>query len=198
MSDMDFGGGGAPPAEQQPIPAEGLHDAICYAVVNWGDMLDEFDGEVKGVVSAVRFFFELDEKMADGRPYVLSTFPVAIKYGERAKFVKIMSAWLGAKDCPPSLVGYPLGQMKGKMASLNVEHKRRDDGTFSARIKDIIKARAGAPQLTIVNTKLPDWAPEARKKDNEKAARFRAGQSRRASDAREPGDDSWTPDEVPI
>lgn len=185
MSDLDYGGGSAPPAEQQPIPTEGLHDAICYAVVNWGEMLDEFDGEVKGVNSAVRFFFELDEKMGDGKPFVLSTFPVAIKYGEKAKFVKTMTAWLGAKDCPPSLVGYPLGQMKGKMASINVEWKRRDDGTFSARIKDVLKPRAGAATLQIVNSKLPEWVAEARKKDNDKAAKYRAHRERQAGDAGE-------------
>lgn len=183
MSELDYEGGSAPPAEQQPIPAEGLHDAICYAVVNWGEMLDEYEGEVKGIVSAVRLFFELEEKMADGRPFVLSTYPIAIKYGEKAKFRKIISAWLGAKECPPSLVGYQLGALKGRMASLNVEHRHKDDGTYSARIKDVLKARPGAPALTILNTALPDWVGPARKKDNDGAARWRSGQARRHDDA---------------
>ena len=196
-SEMDFDGGSAPPAEQKPIPAEGLHDAVCYAVVNWGDVLSDFPGSDPEVHQAVRFFFELDEKMADGRPFVLSTYPVTIKYGERAKFRTLMKSWLGAKECPEKLVGFPLGTMKGRMASLNVEHKLKDDGTFSARIKDVLKARPGAAPLVIVNTSLPEWVKQAKEKDNAAAARFRAHAGQRTADASE-SDPPYQHDEVPF
>ena len=182
-SEMEYGGGTSPPARQSPIPADGLHDAICYAVVDWGDVCDEYEGVTKGILSAVRFFFEFDEKMADGRPFVLSTYPIKIKYGRKSSYRALLEDWLGAKDCPESLVGYPLGTLKGRPASINVVHKRRDDGTYQARIGKVMKARAGAPPLVVFNTKLPPWVPEAKKKDNEGAQAWEAQQAARANDA---------------
>lgn len=185
MSDMDYGGGSAPPAPQPPIPSEGLHDAVCYAVVDWGVMVDEFDGIPKGVVQGVRFFFELDEKMADGRPFALSTYSIKIKYGDKAGFVKLLKAWLG-KECPASLVGYPLGGLRGRMASLNVEHRQKPDGTYSARIDAVMKPRAGATPMQPVNMELPPWVKEARAKDNKAAEAFLAGQGYSRQDFQKP------------
>lgn len=174
MSDLDYGGGKAPPAPQGAIPSEGLHDAVCYGVVDWGEIVDEFDGIPKGIVRGVRFFFELDEKMPDGKPYTLSTYVVKIKYGDKAAFVKLMKSWLG-KECPSSLVGYPLGSLRGRMCSLNVEHKPKTDGTFSARIDAVMKPRPGVALMQAVTDKLPQWVAEQKAKDNKAAAAFLAG-----------------------
>jgi len=194
MSDLDYGGGSAPPAPQQPIPGEGLHDAVCFAVVDWGEIVDEFNGIPKGVVRGVRFFFDLDEKMADGKPYSISTYTKSIKYGENSGFAKLMKGWLG-KECPPKLVGFPLGSMRGRMASLNIEHRAKADGTFSAKIASIMKPRPGAVLMQPISTTLPDWVKTQREKDNAAARAFLAGQGYNKPVAQPSGSDESGEDE---
>lgn len=192
-ADLEFRGG-IPPAEQKPIPAEGQQDMLCVGVVDWGDMLSDFPGAEPEVNHAVRFFFELGEKIpaewtdpegrivrpdpaAVGKPFMLSTFPIAIKYSPKSRFVKMLKDWLGARDFPERLAGYPLAQLKGRMASGQVEWRRRDDGTFAAALKSVARARPDAKPWPPVNLTLPAWVREARTKDNERAARFLASRS---------------------
>lgn len=179
------------------IPDEGLHNALCVNVVHMGDVLEDFPGSEPRVVQKARIFFELEDVLPEsagehaGKPFMLSTNGITLSAHEKGNLSKILKGWLG-KECPERIAGYPLKSLIGRGATLNVIHKEKKDGTFSARIEKILPAQKGAKKLIPVATGLPAWIEKERKENAEKVATFR-----RAEAHREPGDDDEGVTSVP-
>lgn len=181
-----------PPPPPRPVPSEGYQNAVCVAVVDMGETLSDFPSKEPEIERCARFFFELEEKIPAtvrdvegkvyavdpaiaGKPFMLSTYDIALKVGEKANFRKLLKSWLGTKNCPDKLVGFPLQSLQGKAAALNVQHKERDDGSVTAFIKaeHVGPPMPNAVKLVPVMTKLPPWVDDARKKSAAAVAAYR-------------------------
>lgn len=191
-----------PPPPPRPIPDEGYQNAICVAVVDMGEVLSDFPGKEPEINRCARFFFELEQTIPDhivdaegrshpvdaaivGKPFMLSTYDIALKVGEKANFRKLLKGWLGTKNCPEKLVGFPLMSLVGKAATLNVQHKERDDGSLLAFIKaeHVGPGMPNAKKLIPQAKTLPPWVDEAKKKNADAVAAFLRKSNQRAANA---------------
>lgn len=199
MSDDIWGDIPIPASTSTPraLPDEGLHNALCVNVVHMGDVLEDFPGSEPRVVQKARIFFELEEVLPEsagehaGKPFMLSTNGITLSAHEKGNLSKTLKGWLG-KECPERIAGFPLKSLVGRGATLNVIHKEKKDGGFSARIEKILPAQKNAKKLTPSGAAPPAWLDKERKENAEKVAAFR-----RAEAAREPGDDEGDIASVP-
>ena len=126
-----------PPPPPRPVPSEGFANAICAHVVDMGEVLSDYPGSPITVDRCVRFFFELEETIPEfleddaggklpidpdivGKPFMLSTFDVALKHGDRSNLRKVVNGFLG-KNAPNHLAGFDVESLRGLGVTLNEE-----------------------------------------------------------------------------
>lgn len=180
-----------PAGPPRPVPSEGFNNAICAHIVDMGEVLSDYPGNPITVDRCVRFFFELEELIPAtmtgpdgqeialsedivGKPFMLSTFDVALKHGDRSNLRKIVNGFLG-KNAPNRLVGFDLETLVGLGVTLNVHHKDRDDGSVMAFIKpdSINLPMKGAKKLAVLSEGPPPWVEEQKVKNQSAVARWR-------------------------
>jgi hypothetical protein len=176
----------------RPVPSEGFANAICAHVVDMGEVLSDYPGNPITVDRCVRFFFELEETIPEtvpddmgnevpvdpgivGKPFMLSTFDVALKHGDRSNLRKVVNGFLG-KNAPRHLAGFDVETLQGLGVTLNVQHKIKDDGGVFAYIKPdgINLPMKGATKLTVLSEAPPPWVDEQKQKNASAVAKWRS------------------------
>ncbi len=175
----------APPAK--PVPAEGMQAAVCCAVVDMGETLNDFPGNPISVERSMRLFFELEEVIPEttqdgtpvdkeivGKPFMMSTYDIALKSGERSNLRKVLVGMLG-KEAPERVIGFDLDSLAGMQVCLNVRHKVREDGSTFAFIKPDCIMRPGPKAAKVERTifEAPEWVQDVVKENVIAVSTFR-------------------------
>jgi hypothetical protein len=157
-------------ADFAPAPS-GLQSAVCSAVF---DMGEEWSEMYKKLNQKVCIFWELAEKMSDGRPYMLSK-QYTVSLGDKANLRRDLESWRGKPFTTDELAGFDLEKLVGVNATLNVMHvPGKKDGKIRAQIAGVMPAMKGAVRMAITSTEVPKWAHEQKNKNNAGAAAHKA------------------------
>lgn len=101
---------------EQPEP--GSYAAVCYKSIDIGTQTSEYNGETKKQHKIV-IAWELDEKMADGRPFTIAQFYTASLH-EKAKLRAHLEAWRGRQFTSEELEGFDSKNLLGKACMLSL------------------------------------------------------------------------------
>lgn len=93
-------------------PEPGSYSAVCVRVVDLGQQESEYLGEKK-VAHKVWIAWEIEEKMSDGKPFMVSKFYTA-SLNEKATLRKHLEAWRGVAFTAEELSGFDLKNILGK------------------------------------------------------------------------------------
>lgn len=123
------------------LAPEGPHSAVCYRVVDigrhkvTGKYPNNPDGTPKPPQAKVYFYFEIEEKMSDGRRFMVSESfnhllePKLPKGSSdvKARLRKFLKSWIGADPGGD----FDVDDMLGKPALLNLVHSKSEDGEYT-------------------------------------------------------------------
>ena len=125
-----------------PCPA-GSYAAVCTQVIDLGtsqtNFLDEHTGQPK-FAHSVRFTFEVNEMMQDGRPFVVSQ-ELTLSMHEKAKMRQFLSNWRGKDFGPGESVN--LKDLIGKGCSLSIVEYTKKNGEVGTKIGSISRLMKG-------------------------------------------------------
>lgn len=122
--------------EQQFIQAPaGVHGAVCVDEVDMGEVPNRFDPE-SGPVPTVRLFWQIDENMPDGRPYLIKKDYRASLH-EKAGLRKDLEAWRGRPFTFDELAGFDLENVVGAPCMINIVKKTSRKGKEFSNIASI-------------------------------------------------------------
>lgn len=112
------------------IVSEGLHQALCNAVVDLGQQSVTWNEESK-VKAQVFIRWELPtELMEDGRPMVLGRI-YTNSLSKKANLRRDLEGWRGRSFTAQELDGFDLSTVLGKPCQLTVTHNTRGDRTYA-------------------------------------------------------------------
>lgn len=146
---------------------EGTHAARCYQVIDIGTQQVEYKGEHK-LQDKVILSFELpDEKMEDGRPFIIHQEYTA-SLNEKAKLRQHLESWRGKAFTDEELAGFDIGILIGQACIISITHKTSGAGNQYAIVSSIAKPMKGqeVPELSNPTlkwemgddeSKLPEW-----------------------------------------
>jgi hypothetical protein len=135
-----------------PAPA-GQWQAVCVDVVDRGWHEKTFNGQAvlgkdgkPAQVHKVQLMWEINEEMADGRPYIVSAW-FNLSLHEKATLRKSLESWLGRTLTEPEVTeGYDLETLLGKNCQLTVVHKVTPNGTY-ANVTAIVPLMKGMKNI---------------------------------------------------
>ena len=99
-------------------PEAGSYAAVCYRIIDLGTQHSEFQGESHDRHQCL-ISFELDEKMADGRPFSVSKF-YTVSLHEKSNLRKDMAGWRGRDFTEEELQGFDPKNILGKPCFLSI------------------------------------------------------------------------------
>lgn len=124
----------APKAEPREQTPEGVHQAVCIKVIDWGTQSGSYQGKPTKR-RMLNVGFEITGpgmKTEKGDPYVnYKTYTFSV--GKKANLAKDIKAWLGVKD----LAEYDFDGLLSKRAMVTISHKESEDGNVYANITNI-------------------------------------------------------------
>ena len=157
--------------QSEPIPA-GLHQAVCFSVVDTGTRHnDAFDKDVHEVVlgfeiPSVRIKFERDGQEIEGPRVTSKTYTISLH--DKAKLCQDLISWRGKAFTTAEKAGFDISKLVGVNCQLQMLHRESDGKTY-ANINSILPAAVGQKlkpesptQLFSFedHTELPDGVPE--------------------------------------
>ena len=144
---VNAGNGGGGDFEQCPA---GSFAARCYQIIDLGHQTIEWQGTAK-VVPKVRITWELNEAMADGRPFSISKEYTA-SIGEKANLRKDLEAWRGRAFTADELKNFSLENVLGAPCLLGVVHRPSKDGSkVYANVGSVMALPKGMSAPELVN-----------------------------------------------
>lgn len=146
-------------AEYEPTPT-GLQQAVCVFVE---DMGYEPNMNQKMARKCV-LLWELKELMKNGMPFMISK-SYTLSLNEKANLRKDLEAWRGKVFAPEELEGFDLEKLKGANCMLNVMEYPKANGDMGTKVTNVMALPKGTERLIPVNTKLPEWVGERKKKN---------------------------------
>ena len=118
-------------------------------VIFLGTVSEEYKGVTKSSPK-IKIGFELSKLMEDGRPFVMSTFPITASMNKKASFRKLVQ---GIMPLTPDMEkAFDAEQLIGKTTLVNVFHKAGKDGAVFANIAGCSPVPEGMPIPAAVNT----------------------------------------------
>lgn len=150
----------------KPMPA-GTHSARCYQIIDIGTQKTEYQGEVKFLSKIILSFETPDEKMEDGKPFIIHQEYTA-SMGEKANLRQHLESWRGRQFTPEELTGFDVSRLLDQPCVITVIHKTSGSGNTYAKITGISKPMKGMEVPAVTNTllkwemgddmtPLPDW-----------------------------------------
>jgi hypothetical protein len=154
---MNKGGGEFPKAP------EGLHQAVCYGVVDIGTQKTSYKGHDKQVHKVVILFEFAKLKLDDGRAMVQSNFYTA-SLGDKSNLYKHLKSWKGRAMTQDERDAFESTMIIGKGCMLQIIHNESDGKVF-ANIENILPLMEGMEPYTPENKKMdyelqPGYIPE--------------------------------------
>jgi len=146
---------------------EGTHAARCYQIIDIGVQRVEYKGEQK-LQDKVILSFELpDEKMADGRPFIIHQEYTA-SLNEKAKLRAHLESWRGKAFSEEELMGFDIGALLNQPCLVSISHRVSGSGNNYTVIAGISKPLKGQEIPALTNptlkwemggdeTNLPEW-----------------------------------------
>ena len=113
------------------IAPAGNHLAVCYMVVDLGTQTISWEGQQKEQ-HKIQIAWELpNERMGDGRPFIISNRYTFSTY-DRAKFRQHLESWRGVpfQDSDFGEDGFDVKNIIGKGCLLNLIHNAKGDKTY--------------------------------------------------------------------
>lgn len=153
------------------LPDADIHNAVCAFVVDLGMYPDQHFGKV---THRVMFCFEIEQKMADGRPFMLSK-EYTLSLFEKATLFKHLTSWKGSPLSAEELKGFDLETRVGKPCRLNVIHRTAKSGSVYANIDAVLPPDKKAEPLKVFATEPPAWFETKRKEYAAAMARYEGG-----------------------
>ena len=102
-------------------PPAGAYPAVCIRMIDLGTQETTWQGATK-MAHKVKIVFELNEKMSDGRPFiVMRDFTVSLH--ENAQLRKFLASWRGRDFTPEELMGFDPKVLIGKGVLLSLIEK---------------------------------------------------------------------------
>lgn len=131
--------------EDFEIAPAGNYAARCYQMVELG--IREKGGMYPGEAHQMRWAFEIDERMRDGRPFSVSEI-LTISLSSKAKLRDRLKSWRGRDFTEAELAGFDLKNVVGAPCLINVVHNESGGKTYAniASITPLPKGMA-APEL---------------------------------------------------
>ena len=149
------------------LPSAGTHLARCYLMAELGHQKSVFQGK-ESIKNQVLIAWELNEKMADGRPFVISRIYTA-SLNEKANLRADLESWRSKGFTEAELEGFDLKKILGAPCQINVIHKESNGKTY-ANVKALTSVPKGVNVPELENeavayeihneaafTKLPEW-----------------------------------------
>ena len=144
---VNAGNGGGGDFEQCPA---GSFAARCYQIIDLGHQTIEWQGTAK-VVPKVRITWELNESMADGRPFSISKEYTA-SIGDKANLRKDLEAWRGRPFTADELKNFSLENVLCAPCLLGVVHRPSKDGSkVYANVGSVMALPKGMSAPELVN-----------------------------------------------
>ena len=135
------------------LPDADLHAAVCAFVYDLGNYPDPRFGKVS---HKVMLAFELEQRMADGRRFMLSK-EYTLSLFEKSTLYKHLTSWKGAPLSALELKGLDLESLVGKGCRIMVIHNVATNGKTYANIDSILPPDKKAQPLTVENKEPPKW-----------------------------------------
>lgn len=139
-----------------PVPA-GTHLGICYRVIDLGTQATNFNGETKTAHKVLLSWEIPEEKMEDGRPFMISQ-SYTWSMHEKATLRKSLEAWRGMafteRDFGPN--GFDIKNVLGKACTLSIVHAAKSGSTY-ANVSSIGKVMKGVTVPGLTNPMIYLW-----------------------------------------
>lgn len=159
-------------------PTIGLVQAVCAFVEDLGTELDLEGRPTKKCVLC----FELDEKMDDGKPFMVSK-KYTMSLGKKANLRRDLASWRSKDFTDDELKGFNLSKLKGVNCFLSLTEIDRKDGGKRVVIQTINSCPKNTTPIKIFNQKPPEWIAKQRFENNSKnAPELVSGQPKRDDD----------------
>ena len=128
------------------VPApEGSHPAVCVDVVDLGVLVTTFNGVTRRK-PMVKYVFQIEENMENGKPFVVSR-RFTISLHKKAALRAAIESWRGRALTETEIRdGFDLESLIGSACLLNVVHVARDGATF-ANVSSIMRLPRGTKAL---------------------------------------------------
>lgn len=117
----------------------GVYSAVCVRLINMGMQETSY-----GLKHQVHLAFEIDEKMEDGRPFLMMQ-NYTMSLNEKARLRLDLQAWRGRAFSAEELKGFDLKSVLGKPLQVSVVHSA--DGQY-ANIGSMMPLGRGMQSLT--------------------------------------------------
>ena len=140
-----------PTADFQIAPA-GNHRAVCYSVIDLGTQEKQYDGETS-FKHEIEIGFELvDEKMEDGRPFVISK-RFTFSSSKKSNLIKMLESWRGIPFKPEDLGvnGFDIQKLIGVPCLLACVHVETNAGKNYCVVNAATPMPKGMEKPTLTN-----------------------------------------------
>jgi hypothetical protein len=127
---------------------EGTFAARCYQIIDLGHQTMVWEGQAS-VKPIVRITWEISEKMADGRPFVISKEYTA-RITPKSSLKKDLEAWRGRAFTDQELANFSLENVLGKPCLIQVSQTKKGDKSYS-NVTSIMSLPKGMPCEELVN-----------------------------------------------
>lgn len=124
----------------------GTYTALCFKVIDLGKQPSTYKGQPSDPVRKVLIYWELDAKMEDGRPYIV-TNRYTLSLGKKAYLRRDLESWFAKKFSKESAdKGFPMNQLLGKSCMLSLV----DNGDY-VNVSAVMKRPDSVPKPKPIN-----------------------------------------------
>jgi hypothetical protein len=137
-------------------PELGFQHAVCSHVTDIGEQQTAYGMKEKVVLS-----FELNQKMSDGRPFMISNFFTKSLY-DQAALRAFLKNWRGKDLTADELKSFDLDRLIGVNCMLNLVENVAKNGKTYVNIGSIAKCAKETPVIRPTGQPLPEWIAKKR------------------------------------
>jgi hypothetical protein len=157
---------------------EGLHTAICFAVIDLGTQYSQMFDKAQQKVCIMWEFPDL--LMEDSRPFVISNI-YTLSLHKKSNLRQHLESWRGKSFTDEELAGFDLTVLIGIPCQIQVVHNHKNENTY-ANISTIVNAPKGYVTQPLYNGTyiyeitagiLPEHAPDWIKEIIQKAEEWK-------------------------
>jgi hypothetical protein len=123
-----------------PCPA-GTYPAVCIDVVDLGMVETVWEGQKKSQ-HKVRLVWQVDERMADGKPFLVKR-RYTLSLDDRAALRKDLETWRGRGFTPQELDGFDVEMLIGIGCMVSIVHKKNAEGKTFDNVASVMRLPRG-------------------------------------------------------
>lgn len=152
----------APKDAPREFPKSGLHQAVCAFVEDLGVQKGEYKGKPK-LQRKIVIIWELDEKMADGRPFLFSKKYTLSMYQSNLR--TLLESWRGQGFTEDQAHEFDIEKLIRANCMLNLIRKPKQQGGGEYMdLAGVMPLEKERPKMPVTITEIPKWIEEERSK----------------------------------